>query len=199
MNPYTLTLFHHGDIDHGGHLVGNTDRPLSPVGLRQMQDSWKRINHLAPVTALASSPQQQCREFAVQQALSSSLTLKVDEQFMEFDFGDWEGMDLAVMALHYPHWRRRLVEGSLQPPGGESHEIFRTRVLAGLSNWMSVAKGSHRVLITHRGVIIALLAELLDTRLAVAKLMAVHYGGFVQLSILEGHPAYLMRLEAWHA
>ena len=54
----------------------------------------------------------------------------------------------------------------------------------------------HRVLVTHGGVITTLLAELLGTDFSVAKLMTVQRGGFAQLSILEGHPAYLMRLEA---
>ncbi|VEB40278.1 Uncharacterised protein [Chromobacterium violaceum] len=61
---------------------------------------------------------------------------------------------------------------------------------------MTEARGSHRLLVTHGGVITVLMAELLGTEFAVAKLMTVQRGGFVQLSMLEGHPAYLLRLES---
>ena len=78
MNPYTLTLLRHGEIDHAGRLIGSGDLPLNALGQAQMAQSWQRICSLAPVTAIASSPLQRCREFAVQHALHGSLTLKVN-------------------------------------------------------------------------------------------------------------------------
>ncbi|OHX12386.1 phosphoglycerate mutase [Chromobacterium sphagni] len=196
MNPYTLTLLRHGEIDHDGRLIGLTDLPLTEHGQQQLARSWQRISSLAPVTAIASSPLQRCREFAVRQALSGSLALKVDPRFAEIDFGDWDGQPLAELEHQHPDWRQQLADGGFTPPGGESYEQFRTRVLAGLSEWMTTARGSHRLLVTHGGVITVLMAELLGTNFSVAKLMTVQRGGFVQLSMLEDHPAYLLRLES---
>jgi broad specificity phosphatase PhoE len=68
MNPYTLTLLRHGEIDHDGRLIGRTDLPLNELGCEQMSRSWQRLNQLAPVTSMATSPLQRCREFAVHQA-----------------------------------------------------------------------------------------------------------------------------------
>ncbi|OWY38312.1 histidine phosphatase family protein [Xenophilus sp. AP218F] len=196
MNPYTLTLLRHGDIDHAGRLIGLTDLPLTERGQAQLARSWQRVCELAPVTAMASSPLLRCREFAVQHALHGSLTLQVDPRFAEIDFGDWDGQPKAELEAAHPDWREQLARGELTPPGGESYEQFRTRVLAGLADWMTVARGSHRLLVTHGGVITVLLAELLGANFSVAKLMTVQRGGFVQLSMLEGHPAYLLRLES---
>jgi broad specificity phosphatase PhoE len=72
MNPYTLTLLRHGEIDHDGRLIGRTDLPLNDLGCEQMSRSWQRLNQLAPVTSMATSPLQRCREFAVHQALHGS-------------------------------------------------------------------------------------------------------------------------------
>ncbi|MEN2426820.1 histidine phosphatase family protein [Chromobacterium vaccinii] len=196
MNPYTLTLLRHGDIDHDGRLIGLTDLPLTELGHQQLEHSWKRISNLAPVTCIATSPLQRCREFSVRQALSGSLTLKVDPRFAEMDFGGWDGQPVADLEQAHPGWGDALAAGRLSPPGGETFEQFRTRVLAGLADWMTEARGSHRLLVTHGGVITVLMAELLGTEFAVAKLMTVQRGGFVQLSMLEGHPAYLLRLES---
>ncbi|MFC3625851.1 histidine phosphatase family protein [Vogesella amnigena] len=195
MNPYTLTLLRHGDIDHQGRLVGSSDLPLNEVGRMAMAASWQRIVRHAPVTSMATSPLQRCREFAVQQALASGVPLHVAPLLAECDFGSWEQRPLADIAAETPDWQTLLARGLLTPEGGERFDAFRTRVLAGFAGWMREARGSHRVLVSHGGVINVLLAELLGTDFNVARLMAVQRGGFVQLSILDGHPAYLLRLE----
>ncbi|MEQ6291307.1 histidine phosphatase family protein [Vogesella sp. GCM10023246] len=195
MNPYTLTLLRHGDIDHHGRLIGSSDLPLNDAGRAAMAASWQRIVRHAPVTCIATSPLQRCREFAVQQALACGVPLHVAPLLAECDFGSWEQRPLAEIAATTPDWQTLLARGLLTPEGGERFDAFRTRVLAGFSAWQQQARGSHRVLVSHGGVINVLLAELLGTDFNVARLMAVQRGGFVQLSILDGHPAYLLRLE----
>ncbi|KZE33233.1 histidine phosphatase family protein [Crenobacter luteus] len=194
MNPYTLTLLRHGEIDHDGRLIGRTDLPLNEQGWAQLRDSWRAIVDTAPVTALATSPLARCRAFALEQALAAGLALKVDVRFAECDFGDWDGAMVDALSASTPDWNARLVAGALDAPGGETLEQFRTRVLEGLAQWMAEARGSHRVLVAHAGVIAVVLAELLDTSFTSARLIAVPRGGFVQLSMLDGHPAYLTRL-----
>ena len=196
MNPYTLTLLRHGDIDHQGRLIGHTDLPLTERGRADMAASWQRIVQLAPVTCMATSPLQRCREFAVQQALASRVPLHVAPGLTECHFGSWENRPQADISATTPDWQTLLARGLLTPEGGERFDAFRTRVLTGFAEWMQQARGSHRVLVSHGGVINVLLAELLGTEFNVARLMAVQRGGFAQLSILDGHPAYLTRLES---
>lgn len=196
MNPYTLTLLRHGQIDHQGRLVGRSDLPLTAQGLVDMQQSWQKLTALAPVTSMASSPLLRCREFAVKQALQCRVPLHVSPALAECDFGSWEGRALAEINAETPDWSLLMMRGLLMPEGGESFELFRTRVLAGFADWLREARGSHRVLVSHGGVISVLLAELLGIEFSAARLMAVQRGGFAQLSILDGHPAYLTRLES---
>ncbi|MGL6071804.1 histidine phosphatase family protein [Craterilacuibacter sp.] len=195
MSPYTLTLLRHGDIPHAGRLIGRTDLELSPRGWQQLRASWASLSRTAPVTALASSPLQRCHAFAVESARVASLALKVDAGFAEMDFGDWDGRDSREIENEVPGWGLRLAEGTLSAPAGESFEVFRSRVLGALSGWIEAAPGSHRVLIAHGGVITVLLAELLQLPFSAARLIAVPRGGFAQLAMLDGHPAYLTRLE----
>jgi broad specificity phosphatase PhoE len=196
MNPYTLTLLRHGDIDHQGRLAGRRDVPLTPEGGAMMDRSWGQIAALAPVSCMATSPLIRCREFAVRHALAASVPLKVDDRFAEFDLGQWDGCAQSELAAAEPQWEQAWQAGQLSLPGGESPAVFHTRVLSGFSEWIAASRGCHRVLVTHGPVITALLAELLDMEPAVARLITVQPGGFVQLSILQDHPAYLMRLDA---
>jgi alpha-ribazole phosphatase len=194
MNPYTLTLMRHGCTEENGPFSGRRDIALTEAGQLQMERSWQQVVALAPVSTMACSPLVRCREFAVRHALALSVPLKVDERFSEYDFGNWSGCSPGE--LGEPDWEKRWQTGALIPPGGESREGFHTRVLTGFSEWIAATRGSHRVLVTHAPVITALLAELLDMGRDVARLITVQPGGFVQLSILEDHPAYLMRLDA---
>lgn len=196
MNPYTLTLLRHGDIDQQNLLTGQHETPLSEAGNAMMDRSWQQIAALAPVSCMATSPLNHCREFAVRRALAASIPLKVDERFSEQDMGAWEGVPLSVLSEQAPNWETQWRQGELSPPGGESPEAFHTRVLSGYSAWIAASRGCHRVLVTHAPVITILLAELLEMDRSVARLITVQPGGFVQLSILHDHPAYLMRLDA---
>ncbi|MBV8049051.1 MAG: histidine phosphatase family protein [Paludibacterium sp.] len=196
MNPYTLTLLRHGDIDHQGRLAGRREVPLTPEGSAMMDRSWHQIAALAPVSSMATSPLTRCREFAVRHALAAAVPLKVDERFAEVDLGDWDGREQAALAAAEPRWEQAWQAGQLSLFGGESPEVFHTRVLSGFSEWIAASRGCHRVLVTHGPVITALLTELLDMAPAAASLITIQPGGFVQLSILQGHPAYLMRLDA---
>ena len=99
MNPYTLTLLRHGDIDHQGRLIGHTDLPLTERGRTDMAASWQRIVQLAPVTCMATSPLQRCREFAVQQALASQnfeLVWSTPAAFARFLDGEMAKWDKAI-------------------------------------------------------------------------------------------------------
>lgn len=196
MSAYTLTLLRHGEIDHAGRLIGRTDLALTTQGQAQMCDSWVSLSRTAPVTALASSPLQRCHGFALTSARASALPLYVASGFAELDFGDWDGLPSAQVELQAPGWGQRLAAGELCPPGGEDYAGFRQRILAALAQWNTQATGDHRVLITHGGVITLLLAELLGLPFSAARLISVPRGGFAQLSLLEGHPGYLTRLES---
>jgi alpha-ribazole phosphatase len=196
MNPYTLTLLRHGTIDHQGAIAGQRECPLTDAGQATMERSWKQIVALAPVSTMATSPLQRCREFAVRHALTTAVPLKVDLRFSELDFGSWDGISRELLNQQQPQWEREWQKGALDLPQGESAEVFQTRVLAGFSEWIASTQGSHRLLVTHARVITSLLSELLDMNASAARLITVQPGGFVQLSILEDHPAYLMHLEA---
>lgn len=128
--------------------------------------SWQRIVALAPVTAMATDTDRNGRDFAVARALASGVMLKVDERFD----------DCKASSIDVVEW-------------------FDTRLLTGFSEWISEARGSHRILVAGGDAITGLMAELLGIGKPAASLMAVQPGGFAQLTLLEGHPAYLMRLE----
>jgi len=169
MNPYTLTMLRHGETEAAGPPSGHHDVLLTQAGAAKMNESWKRLSAMAPVSTMATSPLLYCREFAVRHALEISAPLKVEPRFADYGCDPWQD---------------------------ENPEAFHTRVLTGFSEWIASTRGSHRVLVTHGEVITTLMVELLLVERPLARMMTIQPGGFVHLSIMEDHPAFLMHLEA---
>ena len=194
--PRLVTLLRHGDIDAAERLVGQTDAALTATGRDAMAAAWTRIA-LTPVAvdAIASSDLRRCAEFARAQARTLALPLQLDAGWRETDFGTWEGRPLRELEQAHPGWQGAYTAGRLLPPGGEALPAFRARVEATTARWLAGLAGGHAVLVCHGGVIAALAAHWLALPLDAARRLFVARGGFMQLSLLAGQPAYLMRLE----
>lgn len=140
------------DWNAAGRLQGRTDVPLSPAsraglpGL-SLPPGWAGVRVIA-------SPLSRARETAA--ALAGG-KVAVDARLAEMDFGAWEGASGAAL-LADPASGYRGVEAwgwDFRPPGGESPREVAGRALALLAE---LAGGPPVLLVTHRGVMRALLA-----------------------------------------
>lgn len=136
-----------------------------------------------------------CRQPAQAFAQAHGLAVSVDADLAELDFGRWEGADPQALP---DDWASQCQDEAGGPPDGERIRAFRQRCAhawmrhsAGLGD----AAGEHLLLLTHGGVISALLAELMAMPWPVARRVAVARGGLVQLSCYPPQPAWLLALE----
>lgn len=190
---FTLTLWRHGDIASDGRLIGATDLPLTELGWRQTHAAWSMLSAAEPVTALACSPRLRCLEPALQFSEAAEVALTVEDGLSEMAFGQWENQLLTALALP-ADWSQQIAAGTLLIPEGESVAAFSQRVISAFLTWLNNSSGTHRVILTHGGVIAVILATCLGISLEAAQRVAVARGGFVQLAMLPPHLAYLTRL-----
>ncbi len=148
-----------------------------------------------PITALACSPLARCRAFAEGLARERRLGLDVLPALAEMRFGEWEGLTNAeVEARDAARLAAFQADPSRAgPPGGEHYPDFERRVREGFAAWTS-ARCGHALVVTHAGVIRALLADCL--RLPPARLarIALPPAATCRLSLLEGEPPLLLAL-----
>lgn len=85
-------------------------------------------------------------------AAGDALVLEPD--FMEQDFGDWEGR--AYDEIDSAFWRD---PASNRPPGGESFVDVAARVAGAITRWGGQARGRDVVAVAHAGVVRAALAQ----------------------------------------
>jgi alpha-ribazole phosphatase len=167
---------------------GQTDVPLAASFEREAE---RVLNKLEPFTvhgaiSIVSSPLMRCKRLAERVAGQHvaghcSAKLTVDTRLQEMNFGAWEGSDWNTLPTdEVTAWMNDFVHTA--PPGGESFQDLARRVVAAFNDLMhSAPPNTTLVLVTHAGVIRALLASVLEMPLHKAPALTIDYGGISAL------------------
>jgi len=193
-----ITVLRHGAVQGRPFVYrGRQDDPLSDLGWRQMAAV---IAAAPPFNTIASSPLRRCQVFAQQLAERLEIPLHVSPAFQEIAFGEWEGLTPEEAAQRNPveHALFRASAGTVAAPGGESLIEFQQRVRAGWEEWLTDSAGESRLLITHAGVMRALLIELLGLPASHVYRIALPETAHFQVSLLAGEAPILLSLNAVH-
>jgi alpha-ribazole phosphatase len=193
-----VTVVRHGQVNGRPFVYrGALDEDMTQHGLRQVRTVV--VAQAVPAyDRIATSPLRRCRQFASAYAAETCVALQVMESMREMGFGDWEGLTPEQAAQRDPdtHARFRASAGDAAPPGGETVEQLRTRVAAGWDTWLRDSAGGHRLLLTHAGVMRALLMHLLGLPLAHAYRIALPEAAHFQVSVLPGDAPIVLNLNA---
>lgn len=138
----------------------------------------ERLEDLVDAT-LFSSPLRRCRKMA-----ETLGTPHLDERLQELHFGKWELAPWdAIDRGEFEHWREDFVHRA--PPEGESYASLSRRTLAFLTDAQAQ---EHRsiIVVTHAGVIRALLAHALGVPLERSFAFRLDFGSLCRLSVQDG-------------
>ncbi|MBF0443961.1 MAG: histidine phosphatase family protein [Magnetococcales bacterium] len=160
-----VDLIRHGEVKGGPCFRGSLDDPITANGRKTMVSI---LGKMAPWDQIITSPLKRCHNVATTIAKQYSIPIKVEKGFSEICFGEWEGktatqiMEADSEALKL-FWQN---PDEYSPPGGEKTADFKKRVLIPWGELLRAKNGSHRLIITHGGVIRAILADILGLSLA---------------------------------
>ena len=155
-----LILIRHGRTEaNERHLYcGSTDLPLSPAGAEELT-AIRQSGSLPDPSGMRilTSGMRRCDETA--DLLFGDPAREADPAFREMDFGAFEMRSYEEMKEDpaYLAWISGDNEANIAP-GGESGNGMTARVLAGLERLIS--DGRDVLLVTHGGVIAAIMAHL---------------------------------------
>lgn len=161
----TVDLLRHGDVEGGVKYRGQLDDPLSDLGWQQLRESTGNMDCWQQ---LISSPLKRCADFANELAKTHMLPIKLENQFSEISFGEWEGKTadeiLAFDEVRIKKYWQDPVNTS--PPKGENLLAFEARIVTAWEALLTEFKGQHVLLISHAGVIRILLCHVLGLPLS---------------------------------
>ena len=158
-----IYVVRHGETTWNKEEVfrGRKDIPLNDTGLWQAERTGTFFADKG-VSAIYSSPLARARQTASKISEASRVPVKVDDAFIDMDFGPWEGLSLAAVQRRFPQqldtWRKYPHRFRIQ--GAESLAQVRKRVRKGLQE--ATADGPVVVIVTHR---------------VICKLLALHFLG----------------------
>ena len=154
-----MLLLRHAETDWNRErrFQGGRDVPLSATG-RQQAESAARLLAATRLDAVWSSPLRRARDTAAAIAAPQGLCVREEAAFREMGFGEWEGLTRDEVSASFPARYRGWTETPhlVVPPGAETLEEVRARVLAGLDELREAHDGQTVCVVAH-GVSIRIL------------------------------------------
>lgn len=159
-----VDILRHGEVAGGGCFRGTTDDPLTAAGRLAMMAVVER---LAPWDKVITSPLMRCQQVALALSESLDIPLQTTADFREIFFGDWEGLRAEqIMATDSERLQKFWQNPErFPPPGGEDTVAFQQRVITVWRELCGHQQPSRQLLITHGGVVRAILSDLLGISL----------------------------------
>ncbi|QSI48749.1 bifunctional RNase H/acid phosphatase [Thermobispora bispora] len=156
----SLLLIRHGETPFSveKRFSGVGDPALTPNGVAQAEALARRLAG-EQVDAIVSSPLKRARQTAEAIAARTGLTVEVEEDLRETDFGAWEGLTFAEVRQGWPDlltaWLR---DPEAAPPGGESFAATARRV----------ERARRRIIEAHPGRRVAVVSHVTPIKLLVS-------------------------------
>lgn len=150
--PTRLLLLRHGQTALSVHrrYSGRGNPELTDLGRQQAQAAARYLAERGGIAAVVSSPLQRAYDTAAAAAKALGLDVTVDDDLIETDFGDWEGLTFAEAAERDPELHTRwLRDTATEPPGGESFDAALERVCRARERITATYQGATVLVVSH--------------------------------------------------
>ena len=179
MSSYEMHLLRHGAPITPGLMLGHYDMPATPAG---MLTCAQQATCITP-DRIVSSDLSRAQNAANMVSEAQSLPLRIDSDWRELDFGEWDGQhpdEIEGDALQQ-FWDDPDVN---PPPSGERWSQFTTRIAAAIDR---IEPQGSTLVITHGGAMRAALAVLLRFDFAALWAFDLPYCALLSLRIWPGN------------
>lgn len=168
--PTTTHLARHGataySLERRFSGGGGIDPPLAPLGIAQAEALAAEVARRGTVQRIVASPLLRAQQTAQIVSEETGLHVETLEGFRECDFGEWDGLTLTEVRERWPeHLAEWLASMSIAPPGGESFEQLRARVLVARQQVIESYPGEDVLVVAHVSPIKVLVGLAIDAPL----------------------------------
>jgi alpha-ribazole phosphatase len=158
-----LVLIRHAEAEHSarGRCYGSLDVGLSEQGRAQCAALAEALARES-VAAVLASPRIRAVETAQAIAAPHGLSVRVDDDLRELDFGELEGRTYDEIAASMPDLYAEWMTNptAVRFPSGESYADLEARALRAVASARAELDGTI-VAVTHGGVVRAVLSDVL--------------------------------------
>lgn len=163
--PTRFLLLRHGQtpLSVERRYSGRGNPELTELGRAQAAGAAARLAASGGIDLIVCSPLDRARATAEAAAQELGLSVQVDPDLIETDFGDWEGMTFAEATAAYPDLHRQwLSDVNTPPPGGESFAEVEERV----------GRARRRLCAEHPGKVILLVSHVTPIKMVLREALS---------------------------
>ncbi len=161
--------------------AGEQDAARVAAAVARFGSAGALLPDVAAPTVVVASPMRRTRETAeaVASALPGDVTVRIDEEWIEAGFGEWEGLTYAELSERYPQQLTQWQGSTSYPPpgGGESLDTVGQRVRRARARAVEANPGRTVVVVTHATPVRVVLQEALQAGPSALWRMRVSAGG----------------------
>lgn len=186
--PTRMLLLRHGQtpLSVERRYSGRGNPALTEIGRGQIDAAAKYLGERGGIDAVVTSPLQRAYDTAAAAAKVLGLDVTVDDDLIETDFGDWEGLTFSEVSERDPELHSKwLRDTSVDPPGGESFDTVAHRVRRARNRIIAEHGGATVLVVSHVTPIKTVLRLALDAGPSI--LYRLHLD-LASLSIAEFYP-----------
>ena len=188
-----IYLLRHGAVQQRvpRRFLGQSDVPLSPLGVAQAQEVGRRLRRLRFAEVFSSPLRRAIHTAQLASGLPQEAIRRI-EAFREIDLGLWEGLSVAEVQARYPgaYEARGADLAHFRPPGGESFADVAARAWPALLSLIAdraQTKSGPLLIVAHAGVNRVLLARASGLPLQELLTIPQPYGGLSSLRSSAGN------------
>ncbi|ASV11942.1 alpha-ribazole phosphatase [Leptospira santarosai] len=146
---------------------------------------------------LYSSPSSRCRNLVEFLKQKNNTKLEYSNLLMELDFGEWEGeLWSEIPEEESNFWTKNFVNA--RTPGGENYSELYERVERFLEKILSSFSNEKIGIVTHAGVIRAVLCKLLEIPLERGFFFDLKYGSLSKILVEKKGERFFSQLIFWN-
>ena len=184
----TVLLVRHGQTKSNttGFFMGWSDEDLNDVGYAQAQALSSRLANL-PVSSIYTSPLRRTYNTAAILAKPHKLELKVIDELIEIQAGDWQGLHTDEIKQRWPElWQQSRTDVSnVTLPNGESFGQVTERAVRAFDTILAANHDRHVAIVSHEVVIKVIVAHVLGATNSIYRRFEVRNASLSEIQITD--------------
>ena len=185
----TVLLVRHGQTRSNitGFFMGRSDEDLNDTGYAQVQALSFRLASLK-LTSIYSSPLRRTYNTAAILAKPHKLELKVLDDLLELNPGDWQGLHMDEIKQRWPEiWHQSRIDiSNVTLPNGESFGQVTERAVKAFNKIVADNQDNHVAIVTHEVVVKVIIDHVLGATNSIYRRFEVKNASLSTIQITDG-------------
>ena len=185
----TVLLVRHGQTESNvtGFFMGWSNEDISHLCYAQARSLSSRLTSL-PVASVYTSPLKRTYNTALILAKPHNLDLKVLDDLIEIQLGDWQGLHMDEISQRWPElWKQSRIDPSeVTMPNGESFQQVTERAARAFEMIVADNQDKQVAMVTHDVVIRVLVAHVLGASNSIYRQFEISNASLSTIRVTDG-------------